>query len=70
MSDVKFTIIMPLFNHELYVGEAIKSVLNQNYENFELVICNDGSTDNSFEIARTFSDNRIKFAWIIFFEIN
>lgn len=61
MSDVKFTIMMPLFNHELYVEEAIKSVLNQNYENFELVICNDGSTDNSFEIAGTFSDDRIKF---------
>jgi glycosyltransferase involved in cell wall biosynthesis len=59
MPDKKFTVIMPLYNHDLYVGEAIQSVLNQKYENFELVICNDGSTDNSLEVAKSFRDDRI-----------
>jgi glycosyltransferase involved in cell wall biosynthesis len=59
MSDKKFTVIMPLYNHDLYVGDAIKSVLSQKYENFELVICNDGSTDNSLEVAKSFDDDRI-----------
>jgi glycosyltransferase involved in cell wall biosynthesis len=61
MTKTKFSIIMPLFNHELYVGDAINSVLNQKYSNFELIICNDGSTDNSYEIAKSFNDDRIKF---------
>lgn len=56
-----FSIIMPLYNHELYVGDAIRSVLNQKYSDFELIICNDGSTDNSFEVANSFTDERIKF---------
>jgi glycosyltransferase involved in cell wall biosynthesis len=60
MLEKKFTVIMPLYNHDLYVGEAIQSVLNQKYENFELVICNDGSTDNSLEVAKSFQDERIK----------
>jgi glycosyltransferase involved in cell wall biosynthesis len=59
MSDKKFTVIMPLYNHDLYVGEAIQSVLNQKYENFELIICNDGSTDNSLEVVKSFNDKRI-----------
>lgn len=61
MSDKKFTIIMPLYNHELYVGDAILSVLNQKYSNFELIVCNDGSTDNSLEVVKSFKDDRIKY---------
>jgi glycosyltransferase involved in cell wall biosynthesis len=59
MPNKKFSVIMPLYNHELYVSEAITSVLNQDYSNFELIICNDGSTDNSFELAQSFKDDRI-----------
>ena len=52
---------MPAFNVEKYIGEAIKSVLNQNYHNWELLIVNDGSTDSTKgEIFKT-NDERIKY---------
>ena len=41
---------MPAYNAELYVADSIKSVLDQNYENFELLIVDDGSTDNSWQV--------------------
>jgi glycosyltransferase involved in cell wall biosynthesis len=50
---------MPLFNHQDYVAQAINSVLSQTYQNFELIICNDGSTDNSVSVAESFSSDRI-----------
>lgn len=55
-----FTVVMPLYNHENYVGAAIDSVLNQSFTDFELVICNDGSTDRSGEIAESYRDARIR----------
>jgi glycosyltransferase involved in cell wall biosynthesis len=56
----KITVLMPLYNREEFVGEAISSILNQSFEDFELLIINDGSTDSSFEIAKNFKDSRIK----------
>lgn len=50
---------MPVYNAESYLREAIKSVLNQTYKNFELIIINDGSTDKSLSIIRSFKDPRI-----------
>lgn len=51
---------MPLYNKEKYVDESIMSVLNQTYENFELIIIDDCSTDSSLEIAKTYlSDGRV-----------
>lgn len=53
---------MPVFNGAKFLGESILSVLNQNYANFELLVLNDGSQDNSLEIAKSFSsiDSRVK----------
>jgi len=59
MNDVKVTVLMPVYNAEKYIAEAIYSVLNQSFKDFELLIINDGSTDRSIEIIRTFSDPRI-----------
>lgn len=58
----KVSIIMPNYNCENFIGETIKSVLNQTYENWELLIVDDCSTDNSVEIIKSFCDidNRIK----------
>ncbi len=54
------SIVMPNYNSEKYVAETIKSVLDQTYENWELLFVDDCSTDNSLEIARSFNDERIK----------
>lgn len=55
------SIIMPVFNAENYIDAAIRSVQDQSYEHWELVIVNDGSTDGSEEIISTFGDERIKY---------
>lgn len=51
---------MPLYNHEAFVGEAIESALRQTFSDFELVICDDGSTDGSLQVASSFKDPRIR----------
>lgn len=56
----KVSILMPMYNSEKYVQEAIDSVLNQTYENFELIIVDDGSIDSSVEIVEKYNDPRIK----------
>jgi len=55
------SVLMPVYNAELYLREAIESVLNQTYTDFEFIIINDGSTDNSESIILSYSDNRIKY---------
>ena len=48
----KVSVIMPVYNAEKYLSEAIESVLNQMYTNFELLLINDRSTDNSKKICK------------------
>lgn len=55
----KFSIIMPVFNREDTISSAITSVLAQTYECFELIIIDDGSTDNTIDVIKTFNDPRI-----------
>jgi glycosyltransferase involved in cell wall biosynthesis len=57
--EIKVTVLMPVYNTEKYIAEAICSVLTQTFKDFELLIINDGSTDKSMEIIRTFDDPRI-----------
>ena len=56
----KVSIILTSYNHEKYIAAAIESVLNQTFSDFELLIFDDGSTDNSHEVIKTFKDERIK----------
>ncbi|MHC4680535.1 MAG: glycosyltransferase [Planctomycetota bacterium] len=60
-SDPLVSVIMPAYNAVDYIMEAIESVLIQNYRNFELLIINDGSTDNTEEIVLGFKDERIRY---------
>ncbi|HXG36600.1 MAG TPA: glycosyltransferase, partial [Dehalococcoidia bacterium] len=55
------SVLIPNYNYGQYISDAIESVLNQTYQNFEIVICDDGSTDNSLEAIRRYAeqDNRI-----------
>jgi glycosyltransferase involved in cell wall biosynthesis len=56
----KISVMMPMFNSEKYIGIAIESILNQTFKDFELIILNDGSTDNSKKIAESYRDKRIR----------
>lgn len=57
----KISVIMPVYNGEEYLGDAINSVLNQTFTDFELIIINDGSTDRTEEIILSYQDKRIKY---------
>lgn len=54
------SVVMPAYNVELYVEEAVRSILNQTFCDFEFIIVDDGSTDRTPEILRTFTDPRIR----------
>ena len=60
---IKVSVIIGVYNSEKYIEETIRSVLNQTYKNFELIVIDDGSTDKSFEIVAKLAekDKRIKF---------
>ncbi|WP_375580219.1 glycosyltransferase [Marivirga tractuosa] len=55
------SIVMPAFNAGTYIKDSIESVLNQTFDNFELIIINDGSTDETESIIRLFEDKRIRY---------
>lgn len=57
------SVILPVWNDEKFIKEAITSVLNQTYKNLELVIIDDGSTDSTKDIISSFSDPRIVYIW-------
>lgn len=57
---MKISILCPSFNHERYVGYFIESVLNQTFEDFELIIVDDCSSDKNVEKIQVFKDERIK----------
>lgn len=59
MKSPLFTIIIPLYNKEKSIFKTINSVIFQTYTDFEVIIVDDGSQDNSYNIANSFSDNRI-----------
>lgn len=54
------TVLMPAYNAEKYIADAISSVLDQTFTDFELLIVNDGSTDKTEEIVGSFADARIR----------
>ncbi len=64
MSDsipLKVSVCIPVFNGSDYIAESIDSVLSQTYEDFQLVVCDNCSTDNTEEIVRSFRDARLKY---------
>ncbi len=60
MNDIKFSIIVPIYNVEEYVKKCILSIISQSYENFEIIAVNDGSTDNSLDVLNSIEDRRLK----------
>ena len=56
---IKISVVMPAYNAEKYIGQAIESILNQTYSNFEFIIINDGSNDKTKEVILSYKDDRI-----------
>ena len=54
------SIVIPLYNKEKQIGNTLNSVFNQTFQNFEIVIINDGSTDSSVDVVEQINDNRIR----------
>jgi glycosyltransferase involved in cell wall biosynthesis len=62
LNSPKVSVVIPVYNTEKYIGEAIEGILNQTYKDFELILVNDCSTDRTLEILKEYQkkDNRIK----------
>lgn len=62
MEDTKVSIIVPVYNVEEYLKECIESIINQTHKNLEIILINDGSTDNSLNICKYYetTDSRVK----------
>jgi glycosyltransferase involved in cell wall biosynthesis len=61
MKKNRISVLMTVYNTEKYLNNAIKSVLKQTYKNFELIIVDDKSTDNSRKIIRKYKNKKILF---------
>lgn len=59
-NDYKLSICIPTYNGAKYISEALKSILNQSYQNFEIIFSDDCSTDDTVKVVRSFEDRRIK----------
>jgi len=55
------SVIIPVYNYDRYLGEAIESVLNQTYQHLEVIVVDDGSTDRSGEVAKSFADRGVRY---------
>jgi glycosyltransferase involved in cell wall biosynthesis len=60
---VSVSVIIPCYNSARYLAEAIQSVLDQTYTDFEIIIVNDGSTDETEAVVKGFSDQRIRYVY-------
>ena len=61
MSNPIFSIITPTYNRGELLGKTVESLLNQSFPDFELIIVDDGSTDNTEQIVKSFADDRIRY---------
>ncbi|TKC55811.1 glycosyltransferase [Pedobacter hiemivivus] len=59
--DPPISVVMPVYNASQFLNQAIDSILTQTYTDFEFIIINDGSTDNTDTIINSYTDNRIKY---------
>lgn len=61
MTNIKVSVLIPVYNSAAFIKEAVESILNQTYTDFELLLLNDDSTDNSEDIIKSFTDTRIRY---------
>lgn len=60
MNEPSFSICIPNYNYGRYIGDTIQSVLDQTYQNFEIIVVDNASTDNSVDVVKSFKDDRIR----------
>ena len=60
MNNTSISVVIPLYNKESSIESTIQSVLKQSYQNFEIIVVDDGSTDNSVDYVKTYNDKRIR----------
>jgi glycosyltransferase involved in cell wall biosynthesis len=60
-TEISLSVIIPTYNRAQMVGRAIRSVLDQTYQDFEIVVVDDGSKDNTEEVVRSFNDKRVRY---------
>ncbi len=60
MNNPKITVIIPVYNREKHIKNCLEIITNQTYNNLEIIVVNDGSSDNSVNIIETFTDERIR----------
>ncbi len=58
---MKVSVVIPAYNHERFIGPAIESVLQQSMQDFELIIVDDGSTDNTAAVIHSYKDKRLRY---------
>src|SRR3954462_8327055 len=58
--NLKFSVVMSVYNGEEYLMDSIDSILNQTYTDFEFIIVNDGSTDQTRQMLDVIDDNRVR----------
>jgi glycosyltransferase involved in cell wall biosynthesis len=63
MQQPFFSIIIPTYNREEFVNKTVKSFLAQTFTNFEIIIVDDGGSDNSAKMAESFGDQRVHYFW-------
>jgi len=63
MTNPLVSVVIPAYNHEQFIGAAIDSVLNQTMGDLELIIVDDGSTDNTAGVIKAYDDPRISYTW-------
>ena len=61
MTNLKFSILIPAYNGAEVIGDTLRSILSQSFSNYEIIIQDDASTDNTEEVVKSFGDPRIKF---------
>jgi len=59
----KVSVIIPCYNYGRYLRQAIQSALDQTFTDFEVIVVDDGSTDDTSKVARSFEDSRVRYVW-------
>lgn len=62
--EEKISVVIPTYNREATIGNSIQSILNQTWRNFEIIIVDDGSTDDTYQVVEAFADDRIRYVYM------